>query len=144
MASGSKVATITCFFSPLSKEEVHEKIKKDSAAWQEEERNRVARNEAIKATKESVRLAAKRPVGKPKRVRAQAVMVPPNMGAEKQGDATGASNAGQSAHNSEHVNPSVKKQRGSYTSWLVQDLWPHIEAAVRQHPKSLYDVLFSL
>ncbi len=70
--------------------------------------------------------------------------MPPNMGAEKQGDAAGASNAGRSAHNSEQVNPPAKKQRGSYTNWFVQDLWPHIEAAVRQHPKSLYDALFSL
>jgi hypothetical protein len=144
MASGSRAATITRFFSPLSKEEVHEKIKKDSAAWQEEERNRVAWNETAKAAKESARLATKRPVGRPKRVRAQAVLVPPNMGAEKQGDAAGASNAGRSAHNSEQVNPPAKKQRGSYTNWFVQDLWPHIEAAVRQHPKSLYDALFSL
>jgi len=102
MASGSRAATITCFFNPLSKEEVHEKIKKDTAAWQEEERNRVARNEAAKA--------AKRPVGRPKRVRVYAVLVPPNMGAEKQGDAAGASNAGRSAHNSEQVNPPAKKQ----------------------------------
>ncbi|CAK9194976.1 unnamed protein product, partial [Sphagnum jensenii] len=144
MALGSRAATITRFFSPLSKEEVHEKIKKDSAAWQEEERNRVAWNETAKAAKESARLAAKRPVGRPKRVRAQAVLVPPNMGAEKQGDAAGASNAGRSTHNSEQVNPPAKKQRGSYTNWFVQDLWPHIEAAVRQHPKSLYDALFSL
>ncbi len=83
MASRSRVATITRFFSPLSKEEVHEKIKKDSAAWQEEEKNIVARNEAAKAAKESARLAAKQPVGRPKRVRSQAVLVPPNMGAEK-------------------------------------------------------------
>jgi hypothetical protein len=110
MASGSRAATITRFFSPFSKEEVHEKIKKDSAAWQEEERNKVARNEAAKATKESARLAAKPPVGRPKRVRAQAVLVPPNMGAEKQGNAAGASNAGRSAHNSEQVNPPAKKQ----------------------------------
>jgi hypothetical protein len=144
MASGSRAATITRFFNPLSKEEVHEKIKKDSAAWQEEERNRVAWNEAAKAAKESARLAAKWPVGRPKRVRAQVVMVPPNMGAEKQGDAVGASNAGWSTHNNEQVNPSAKKQRGSYTNWFVQDLWPHIEAVVRQHPKSLYDALFSL
>jgi hypothetical protein len=109
MASGSRAATITRFFSPLSKEEVHEKIKKDSAAWQEEERNIVARNEAAKAAKENVKLATKRPVGRPKRVRAQAVLVLPNMGAEKQGDAAGASNAGRSAHNSEQVNPSAKK-----------------------------------
>jgi hypothetical protein len=101
MALGSRAATITRFFSPLSKEEVHEKIKKDSAAWQEEERNRVVRNEAAKATKESARLAAKRSVGRPKRVRAQVVLVPPNMGAEKQGDAAGASNVGRFAHNSE-------------------------------------------
>jgi len=66
----SRAATITRFFSPLSKEEVHEKIKKDLAAWQEEERNRVAWNEAAKAAKESARLAAKRPVGRPKKVRA--------------------------------------------------------------------------
>ncbi|KAH8934136.1 hypothetical protein BDL97_18G067400 [Sphagnum fallax] len=144
MASGSRAATITRFFSLLSKEEVHEKIKKDSAAWQEEEKNRVARNEAAKAAKESARLAAKRPVGRPKRVKAHAVLVPPNMGAEKQGDAARASNAGRSAHNSEQVNPLTKKQRGSYTNWFVHDLWPHIEATVRQHPKSLYDVLFSL
>jgi hypothetical protein len=135
MALGSRAATITRFFSPLSKEEVHEKIKNNSAAWQEEERNKVARNEAAKAAKESARLAAKRPVGKPKRVRVQAVLVPPNMGAEKQGDATGASNAGRSAHNSEQVNPLAKKQRGSYTNWFVQDLWPHIEAAVKQHQR---------
>ncbi len=32
MALGSRAATITHFFSPLSKEEMHEKIKKDSAA----------------------------------------------------------------------------------------------------------------
>jgi hypothetical protein len=101
MASGSRVATITRFFSLLSNEEMHEKIKKDSAAWQEEERNRVARNEEAKAAKESVRFAAKRPVRRPKRVRAQAILVLPNMGAEKQGDAAGASNAGRSAHNSE-------------------------------------------
>jgi hypothetical protein len=31
MASGSKAATITRFFNPLNKEEVHEKIKKDLA-----------------------------------------------------------------------------------------------------------------
>jgi hypothetical protein len=43
----------TRFFSPLSKEEVHEKIKKDSTAWQEEERNKIAWNEAAKAAKES-------------------------------------------------------------------------------------------
>ncbi len=110
MASGSRAATITRFFSPLSKEEVHEKIKKDPAAWQEEERNRVAWNEATKAAKESARLAGKWPVERPKRVRAQAVLVPPNMGAEKQGDAAGASNAGQSAHNSEQVNPPAKNQ----------------------------------
>jgi hypothetical protein len=109
MASGSRAATITRFFSFLSKEEVHEKIKKDSAAWQEEERNRLAWNEATKAAKESVRLATKWLVGRPKRVRAQAVLVPPNMGAEKQGDVAGASNASRSAHNSEQVNPPSKK-----------------------------------
>jgi predicted helicase len=70
MASRSKAATITPFFSPLSKEEIHKKIKKDSVAWQEEERNRIARNEVAKAAKESVRLATKRPVGRPKRVKA--------------------------------------------------------------------------
>ncbi|CAM6078077.1 unnamed protein product, partial [Sphagnum tenellum] len=144
MASGSKAATITRFFSPLSKEEVHEKLKKDSATWREEERNRVARNEAAKAAKESARLSAKRLVGRPKRVRAQAVLVPPNMGVKKQGDAAGASNAGRSTHNSEQVNPLAKKQPGSYTNWFVQDLWPHVEATMRQHPKSLYDALFSL
>jgi hypothetical protein len=110
MALGSRATTITRFFSPLSKEEVHEKIKKDSTVWQEKERNRVARNEGAKAAKESARLAAKRPVGRPKRVRAQAVLVPLNMGAEKEGDATRASNAGRSAHNSEQVNPPAKKQ----------------------------------
>jgi hypothetical protein len=87
------------------------RLKKDSAAWQEEERNRVPVdwNEAAKATKKSARLATKRPVGRPKRVRAQVVLVPPNMGAEKQGDVVGASNAGWSAHNSEQVNPPAKK-----------------------------------
>jgi hypothetical protein len=53
LASGNRAATITRFFSLLNKEEVHEKIKKDSAAWQEEERNIIARNEAAKAAKES-------------------------------------------------------------------------------------------
>jgi hypothetical protein len=85
MASRSRATTVTRFFSPLNKEEVHENIKKDSASWQEEERNRVARNEATKAAKESARLAVKRPVGGPKRVRAQAVLVPPNMGAKRAG-----------------------------------------------------------
>jgi hypothetical protein len=144
MASGSRAATITRFFSLLSKEEVHEKIKKDSAAWQEEERNKVVRNEAAKAAKENARLVPKQPMGRPKRVKAQAILVPPNMGAKKQDDAAGASNASRSAHNSEQVNPPAKKQRGSYTNWFIQDLWPHIEAAVRQLPKSLYNALFSL
>jgi hypothetical protein len=70
MASRSRAATITRFFNLLSKKEVHEKIKKDLAAWQEEERNRVVWNEATKVAKESARLAAKRPMGRPKRVRA--------------------------------------------------------------------------
>jgi hypothetical protein len=58
------------------------------------------------------------------------------MGAKKQGDAAGASTAGRSAHNSEQVNPPAKKQQGSYTNWFVQDLWPHIEAAVKQHQRA--------
>jgi hypothetical protein len=41
------------------------------------------------------------------------------MGAEKQGNAAGASNVGRYAHNSEQVNPPAKKQRGSYTNWFV-------------------------
>jgi hypothetical protein len=40
--------------------------------------------------------------------------------------------------------PPTKKKRGSYTNWFVPDLWPFIEQAVKQHPKSLYEALFSL
>jgi hypothetical protein len=40
--------------------------------------------------------------------------------------------------------PPAKKKRGSYTNWFVPDLWPFIEQVVKQHPKSLYEALFSL
>jgi len=40
--------------------------------------------------------------------------------------------------------PPAKKKRRSFTNWFVPDLWPFIEQAVKQHPKSLYEALFSL
>jgi hypothetical protein len=40
--------------------------------------------------------------------------------------------------------PPAKKKKGSYTNWFVPDLWPFIEQAVKQHPKSLYEASFSL
>jgi predicted phosphoadenosine phosphosulfate sulfurtransferase len=40
--------------------------------------------------------------------------------------------------------PPAKKKRGPYTNWFVPDLWNFIFAAVKKHPRNLYDALFSL
>ncbi|CAM6070740.1 unnamed protein product [Sphagnum tenellum] len=76
MASGVRVATITRFFSvdKRSEEELAADRKSALAKWRDEENARLARKEA-EAAAEAKRLASKRPVGRPKKVRqAQAVL----------------------------------------------------------------------
>ncbi len=100
---------------------------------------------------EKARLATKRPVGRPKKNTAvpSAILIPVQAsrqqpatqnGGEK-GDAAVAEEMGVDASEKP---PPAKKKRGSYTNWFVPDLWPFIEQAVKQHPKSLYEDLFSL
>ncbi len=100
---------------------------------------------------EKARLAAKRPVGRPKKstVVPLAILIPVQASRQQpaaqnggeQGDAAAAKETGVDASEKP---PPAKKKKGSYTNWFVPDLWPFIEQAVKQHPMSLYEVLFSL
>jgi hypothetical protein len=78
MASGVKVATITRFFfvDKRSEEEKAADRKSALAKWRDEENARLARKKEAEAAAEAKRLASKRPVGRPKKVRhAQVVLI---------------------------------------------------------------------
>ncbi|CAM6068820.1 unnamed protein product [Sphagnum tenellum] len=78
MASEVRVATITRFFSvdKRSKEEKAADRKSALAKWRDEENAKLARKKEAEAAAEAKRLASKRPVGRPKKVRqAHAVLV---------------------------------------------------------------------
>ncbi len=133
MASGVRVATITRFFSvdKRSKEEKATDRKSALAKWCDEENARLARKKEAEAAAEVKRLASKRPVGRPKKVRqAQAVLI------GHEGEEGNLEDGGEE--------PPAKKKRGPYTNWFVPDLWNFIFAAVKKHPRNLYDALFSL
>ncbi len=110
-------------------------------------KEQVARREEA----EKARLAAKRPVGRPKKSTAvpSAILIlvqafeqqPAAQNGGEQGDAITVEETGVDASEKP---PLAKKKRGSYTNWFVPDLWPFIEQAVKQHPKSLYEAMFSL
>jgi hypothetical protein len=135
MASGVRVATITRFFSVDKRfeEEMAADRKSALAKWRDEENaiGRLARKKEAEATAEAKRLASKRPVGRPKKVRqVQAVLV------GQEGEEGNLEDGGEE--------PPAKKKRGPYTNWFVPDLWNFIFAAVKKHPRNLYDALFSL
>ncbi len=138
MASRVRVTTITRFFSvdKRSEEEKAADRKSALAKWRDEENARLARMKEVEATVEakrlaSKRLASKRPVGRPKKVRqGQAVLV------GQEGEEGNLEDGDEE--------PPAKKKRGPYTNWFVPDLWNFIFAAVKKHPRSLYDALFSL
>jgi len=142
-----KVATITKFFSVISKEEQLAKWQRSQTQLGERLKEQAARREEAEKT----HLAAKRPVGRPKKSTAvpSAILIPVQASGQQpvaqnggeQGDAAVAEEMGVDASEKP---PPAKKKRGSYTNWFVPDLWPFIEQAVKQHPKSLYEVLFSL
>ncbi len=100
---------------------------------------------------EKAHLAAKRPVGRPKKSTAvpSTILIPVQASGQQpaaqnggeQGDAAVAEEKGVDASEKP---PLAKKKRGSYTNWFVPNLWPFIEQVVKQHPKSLYEALFSL
>ncbi len=71
MASGVRVATITRFFSmdKRSEEEKAADRKYALAKWHDEENARLARKKEAEAAAEVKRLASKRLVGRPKKVR---------------------------------------------------------------------------
>jgi len=71
MASGVRVATITRFFSvdKRSEEEKAADRKSALAKWHDEENARLACKKEVEAATEAKRLASKRPVGRPKKVR---------------------------------------------------------------------------
>ncbi len=132
MASGVRVATITRLFSvdKNSKKEKAADRKSALAKWRDEENARLARKKEAEAAAEAKRLASKRPVGRPKKVRqAQAVLV------GQEGEEGNLENGGEE--------PPAKKKRGPYTNWFVSDLWNFIFAAIKKHPRNLYDALFS-
>lgn len=141
MAPGGqpKVATITQFFSVTTREAAQEERRKVNVQLQEKFKEQAARKEEA----ERQRLAAKRPVGRPKKAQAQPVLVPPVAVTEP--PAANGDEQGQPEWVPEEERPPpAKKPRGSYTNWFVPNLWPFIEAAVKQHPKNLYDALNSL
>jgi hypothetical protein len=142
-----KVATITKFFSVISKEE-------QLAQWQRSQTQlgeRLKEQAAHREKAEKARLVAKRLVGRPKKSTAvpSAILIPVQASRQQpaaqnggeQGDVATAEETGVDASEKP---PPAKKKRGSYTNWFVPDLWPFIEQAVKQHPKSLYEALFSL
>jgi hypothetical protein len=101
--------------------------------WCDEENvtGRLARKKEAEAAAEAKRLASKRPVGRPKKVRqAQAVLV------GQEGEEGNLEDGGEE--------PPAKKKRGPYTNWFMPDLWNFIFATVKKHPRNLYDALFSL
>jgi hypothetical protein len=142
-----KVATITKFFSVISKEE-------QLTQWQRSQTQlgeRLKEQATCREEAEKARLAAKRPVGRPKKstTMPSAILIPVQASRQQpaaqnggeQGDAAAAEEIGVDASEKP---PFAKKKRGSYTNWFIPDLWPFIEQAVKQHPKSLYEALFSL
>jgi hypothetical protein len=142
-----KVATITKFFSVISKEEQLAQWQRSQTQLGEWLKEQAARREEA----EKAHMAAKRPVGRPKKSTTvpSAILIPVQASEQQpatqnggeQGDAATAEETGVDASEKP---PPAKKKRGSYTNWFVPDLWPFIEQAVKQHPKSLYEALFSL
>jgi hypothetical protein len=142
-----KVATITKKIFVIS-------IEKQFTQWQRSQTQlgeRLKEQAARREEAEKARLAAKRPVGRPKKSTTvpSAILIPVQASGQQpaaqnggeQGDAATAKETGVDASEKP---PPTKKKRGSYTNWFVPDLWPFIEQAVKQHPKSLYEALFSL
>ncbi len=142
-----KVATITKFFFVIFKEEQLAQWQRSQTQLGERLKEQAARREEA----EKARLVAKRPVGRPKKSTAMPSTIlilvqafeqqPTAQNGGEQGDAAAAEETGVDASEKP---PPAKKKRGSYTNWFVPDLWPFIEQAVKQHPKSLYEALFSL
>ncbi len=71
MASGVRVATITRFFSVDKRSEKEKAADRKSALaeWRDEENARLARKKEAEAAAETKRLASKRLVGRPKKMR---------------------------------------------------------------------------
>jgi hypothetical protein len=132
---GVRVATITRFFSVDKRSEEEKAVDRKSALakWRDEENvtGRLVRKKEAEAAAEVKRLASKRLVGRPKKVRqAQAVLV------GQEGKEGNLEDGGEE--------PLAKKKRGPYTNWFVPDFWNFIFAVVKKHPRNLYDALFSL
>ncbi len=142
-----KVAIITKFFSVISKEEQLAQWQRSQTQLGERLKEQAARREQAK----KARLAAKCPVGRPKKSTAvpSTILIPVQASGQQpiaqnggeQGDAIAVEETGVDASEKP---PPAKKKRGSYTNRFILDLWPFIEQAVKQHPKSLYEALFSL
>jgi hypothetical protein len=142
-----KVATITKFFSVISKEEQLAQWQKSQTQLGERLKEQAARREEA----EKARLAAKRPVGRPKKSTAvpSAILIPIQASGQQPVAQNGGEQGDVAAAEETRVDasekpPPAKKKKGSYTNWFVPDLWPFIEQAMKQHPKSLYEALFSL
>ncbi|GAQ88167.1 hypothetical protein KFL_004060010 [Klebsormidium nitens] len=140
------VATITSFFKVATKEELEEQRKRDAVRSAERFAQAAAKREEL----ERRRLAAKRPVGRPKKAKPEHLFVPQRTeeapranvpGVE--GDATPEAAGGNGGGDGTQP-PPAKKVRGFYTNWFVPDLWAPIAAAVKKHPRSLYDALNAL
>jgi len=111
MASGVRVATITRSFSvdKRSEEEKDANRKSALAKWRDEENARLVHKKEAEAAVEAKRLASKRPIGRPKKVRqAQAILV------GQEGEEGNLEDGGEE--------PPAKKKRGPFTNWFVPDL----------------------
>jgi uncharacterized membrane protein len=117
-----KVATITKFFFVISKEEQLAQWQRSQTQLGERLKEQAARREQA----EKARLAAKHPVGRPKKSIAvpSAILIPVQASGQQptaqnggeQGDATAAEETGVDASEKP---PPAKKKRGSYTNWFV-------------------------
>jgi hypothetical protein len=142
------VATITSFFKVATQEELGEQRKRDALRSAERFAQAAAKREEL----ERRRLAAKRPVGRPKKARPEHLFVPQHMSTEEapranvpgvEGDADPEARGNGEGDGTQP--PAAKKVRGPYINWFVPDLMAQIAVAVKKHPRSLrYDALNAL
>ncbi len=133
MASGVRVATITRFFyvDKRFEEEKAADRKSALAKWHDEENARLARKKEAEAAAEAKKAYIQKAFWQTK---------------ESQAGSGSSCRTGSRGRESRRwaEEPPAKKKRGPYTNWFVPDFWNFIFAAVKKHPRNLYDALFSL
>ncbi len=125
-----KVATITKLFFVISKEEQLTQWQRIQTQLGEQLKEHAARREEA----EKARLAAKCPVGRPKKSTTvpSAILIPvqasgQQLAAQNGGEQGDAAATEETRVDASEKPPLAKKKRGSYTNWFVPDLWPFVE-----------------